>query len=189
MKAIRAIGVRRSLRYFCWSLAYQFGYRLLLVSPLRVMWLRTAGAAIGPGSVFMDVRFFNLDRGGVRHLRTGRDAYIGDECLLDMAGEIRLGDQVTFAERVTVLTHVNVGYVDHPLQRHYPARVAPVAIGRGTYIGAGAIILPGVTIGECAIVGAGAVVTRDVQSGVVVTGIPARVVRVLSESDGPISPA
>lgn len=183
MKAARAIGLRRSLRLLWWALAYQFGYRLLLVSPLRVIWLRMAGAVIGSGTVLMDVRFFNLDRGGVRNLRVGRDVYIGDECLLDMAGAITLGEQVTFAERVIVLTHVNVGYADHPLQRHYPPRVAPVVIGRGTYIGAGAIILPGVTMGECAVVGAGAVVTRDVEARTVVTGVPARFARVVGGAD------
>jgi acetyltransferase-like isoleucine patch superfamily enzyme len=55
--------------------------------------------------------------------------------------------------------------------------VAPVRLLRGCYLGAGAMILPGVTVGEKAVVGAGAVVTRDVPPGVLVAGVPARVVR------------
>ncbi|MOA44288.1 Maltose O-acetyltransferase [compost metagenome] len=51
----------------------------------------------------------------------------------------------------------------------------PVSIGSNVWIGAGALILPGVTIGDDAIVGAGSVVTRDVEAGATVMGNPARV--------------
>src|SRR4029077_11493155 len=127
--------------------------------------LRALGAQLGPHAVVMDVRFTNLDRGGVKHLRAGRDVFIGDEVMLDMAGPIVLGDQVTLAERVSVLTHINVGYADHPLQRDFPSAVLAVAIGDGCYVGAGAILLPGVTIGARSAIGAGAVVTGDVEAG------------------------
>jgi maltose O-acetyltransferase len=177
LKPLKAIGVRKAARYVFWSLAYHLGYRLLLLSPLRVLWLRIAGAKIGPNAVIMDVRFFNLYRGGVRNLCMGGDGFIGDECLLDMADRIVLGDQVTLAERVTVLTHANVGYDDHPLQGQFPPTTVPVSIGDGCYIGAGAIILAGVTIGPRTVVAAGAVVTRNLEGGVVAMGVPARVAR------------
>ncbi|MDE5634180.1 MAG: transferase [Muribaculaceae bacterium] len=54
---------------------------------------------------------------------------------------------------------------------------APVVIRRNAWIGAGAIILPGVTVGENAIVAAGAVVTKDVADNTVVAGIPAKYIR------------
>lgn len=177
MKSLRAIGFRRAIRYLLWSVAYRFGYRLLCLSPLRVLWLRMAGATIGPDAVVMDVRLFNLDRSGVRQLHIGRDSFLGDECLLDMAGPIVLGDQVTLAERVTIITHMNVGYADHPLQPFFPPRVEAVSIANGAYIGTGAIILPGVRVGARAVIGAGSVVTRDVQPEAVAVGTPARVVR------------
>ena len=184
MKALGEIGAVKAVRYVAWAVAYHLGYRLLLLSPLRVLWLRVFGAHIGANSVIMDVRFFNLYRGGMRNLRTGRETFIGDDCLLDMAGQVVLGNQVTLAERVTVLTHTNVGYADHPLQRDFPAFVAPVTIGDGSYIGAGAILLPGVTIGPKTAVGAGAVVTEDLIGGALAVGVPARIVRMLSpESD------
>jgi maltose O-acetyltransferase len=180
VKALREIGFRKAVRYVTWAVAYHLVYRVLCISPLRVLWLRMAGARIGVNSVIMDARFFNLYRGGMRNLRTGRDTFIGDECLLDMAGQVILGNQVTLAERVMVLTHTNVGYGDHPLQRDFPPTVEPVSIGDGSYIGAGAIVLPGVTIGAQTVVGAGAVVTEDLLGGVVAAGVPARIIRVLS---------
>ncbi|MEE3717280.1 gamma carbonic anhydrase family protein [Tumidithrix elongata RA019] len=56
-------------------------------------------------------------------------------------------------------------------------------IGRGSLIGIGAIILEGVKVGAGSIVGAGAVVTKDVPAGVVVAGVPAKVMRSLSEAE------
>lgn len=53
----------------------------------------------------------------------------------------------------------------------------PVDIGRNVWIGAGALILPGVTVGDEALIGAGSVVTRDVPAGAAVAGNPARIMR------------
>ena len=53
----------------------------------------------------------------------------------------------------------------------------PVHIGKGVWVGANATITPGVTIGDDAIVAAGAVVTKDVEAGTVVAGVPAKVVK------------
>lgn len=99
--------------------------------------------------------------------------------MFDLASEIHCGDHVTFAERVLVLTHINVGYRDHPLQVHLPAKHSPVRIGCGAFIGANATILAGITIGEQAVIAAGAVVTEDVAAHTVVGGVPAKVLRVI----------
>jgi acetyltransferase-like isoleucine patch superfamily enzyme len=64
-------------------------------------------------------------------------------------------------------------------QGYYPSQ--PVVLKRGSWIGAGTIVLPGVTIGENAVVGAGSVVTRDVAARTLVAGNPARVIRNLGE--------
>ena len=146
---------------------------------MRAAWLRLLGARIGSRVVLHDVRFFNLYRRGPGGLQIGDECFLGDECLLDLADEIHLEGQVTLAERVLVLTHLNVGYRDHPLQAHFPAFAAPVRFGRGSFVGANSTILAGVRIGAGAFVAAGSVVTEDVPDGALVAGVPARKVRTL----------
>ncbi|HWI74897.1 MAG TPA: acyltransferase [Baekduia sp.] len=82
---------------------------------------------------------------------------------------IAIGDETVVSFGVTILAH------DASTRRPLGyTRVAPVSVGARVFIGAGAIILPGVTIGDDAIVGAGSVVRRDVAPGTVVGGNPAR---------------
>ena len=179
MKAVSEVGWARAARFGLMTLA-MVPYRVALVPPLRTAWLRMLGARIGSGVVLHDVRFFNLYRRGLSGLAVGDDCFLGDECLLDLAEGIVLGAQVTLAERVLVLTHTNVGYKEHPLQKHFPASAAPVRIDSGSFVGAGVTLLPGITIGAGSFVAAGAVVTADVAPRALVAGVPARQVRALS---------
>jgi acetyltransferase-like isoleucine patch superfamily enzyme len=179
VKAVGEVGFGRAAR-FGWTTLAMVPYRLALFPPLRSWWLRLLGARIGPGAIVHDVRFFNLYRRGMAGLSLGRECFLGDECLLDLAEAIVLEDQVTLAERVLVLTHTNVGYRDHPLQRHFPPLVAPVVVEAGCFVGAGAILLPGIRVGRGSFVAAGSVVTQDVPPGTLVAGVPGRVVRALA---------
>lgn len=179
MKAASEVGWSRMWWFGVMTLA-MIPYHLALFPPFRSVLLRLYGARIGRRVVLHNARFFNLYRRGLRGLRLGDEVFIGDECLLDLADGIQIGDQVTLAERVLILTHTNVGYHDHPLQKHFPAMTAPVTLERGCFVGAQAVILPGVRIGERSVVAAGAVVTRDVPADCVVAGVPARFVRSLA---------
>jgi acetyltransferase-like isoleucine patch superfamily enzyme len=106
-------------------------------------------------------------------------ASIGEGCRLlvtSLGSEpylVSIGDETAIAGGVQLLTHDAGTWV---FRREYPeaARFGRIAIGSRVFIGANAIILPGVTIGDGSIVGAGAVVTKDVPPGVVVAGVPAR---------------
>ena len=89
---------------------------------------------------------------------------------------IEIGDDVTFGPEALVLAHD----ASTKLYLNY-ARIARVRIGSRVFIGARALILPGVTIGDDVIVGAGSVVSRDVGAGTVVAGTPAR--RVMSTEE------
>ena len=152
-------------------------YKLALVPPLRSTLLRLYGARIGRRVIIHNARFFNLYRRGLPGLILGDDCFIGDECLLDLAEGIEMKAQVTLAERVMILTHANVGYQDHPLQKHFPASAAGVTLEKGCFVGAQAVILPGVRLGERCFVAAGAVVTENVPPDSLVAGVPARLVR------------
>jgi acetyltransferase-like isoleucine patch superfamily enzyme len=176
VKAVSEIGLGRAVRFGFLTLAIT-AYRLALFPPLRTFALRLLGARIGARTLIHDVRFFNLYRTGLPGLRIGKECFLGDECLLDLAEAIELGDQVTLAERVLVLTHLNVGYADHPLQERFPKMAAPVRIGRGSFVGAQCTLLAGVEIGEEAFVAAGSVVTGNVPPRTLVAGVPARPVR------------
>jgi acetyltransferase-like isoleucine patch superfamily enzyme len=176
MKAFAEIGAARAARFLFFTLALA-PYRLALFPPVRRLWLRLLGARIGARAVLHDVRFFNLYRRGLGGLDIGADCFLGDECLFDLAEEIVLERQVTLAERVVILTHMNVGYADHPLQRHFPAMAKGVRIREGSFIGANVTVLAGRTLGPRAFVAAGSVVTEDVPADTLVAGVPARVIR------------
>jgi len=176
LKALEEIGWARAVRFGLLTLA-MVPYRAALFPPLRAAWLRILGARIGSRVILHDVRFFNLYRRGLAGLFVGDECFLGDECLLDLADEIHIESQTTLAERVLVLTHMNVGYRNHPLQAHFPPLVAPVTIGTGSFVGAGATILPGVKVGPGAFVAAGSVVTKDVAPRTLVAGVPARLIR------------
>lgn len=178
MKALKEVGLSQIVRFFFTTL-YLAAFNWLLFPPLRRWMLQLAGAKIGANTVIQGIHFFNAYRRGFKGLTIGESCFLGDECLLDLADSIVLHDHVTLAERVMILTHTNVGYADHPLQKWFPAFTAPVSIERGAFIGANATILPGVVVGECAFVAAGSVVTSNVPSMIVTGGVPAHEIRQL----------
>jgi UDP-2-acetamido-3-amino-2,3-dideoxy-glucuronate N-acetyltransferase len=117
----------------------------------------------------------------------GQDCNICAHVLIE--GGVILGDRVTVKSGVQlwegllvgndVFIGPNVSFTNDrfPRSKIRPERFLETRIGDGASIGAGAVVLPGLTIGQRAMVGAGAVVTRDVPPGVVVVGNPARIVR------------
>ncbi len=96
--------------------------------------------------------------------------HINERTVISAHGGVEIGSRVLVAAGciITTMTHAV-----EPAERS-TILYRPVRILDGAWLGAGAIVLPGVTIGEDAVVGAGAVVTRDVERGAVVVGSPAR---------------
>lgn len=176
MNVIRVIGWKRAVRFLVFTV-YQFLLHICVVPQVRAFLLIFAGAKVGSGSVILDVRFANLHHHGFRRLRIGKRVFVGDGALLDTRGGIVMGDDVTISSRVILITHTNVGFPTHPLQRAYPEKEGKITIADGAYLGTAAIVLPGITIGKESVVGAGAVVTHDVLPHTVVAGVPARKIK------------
>ena len=111
-----------------------------------------------------------------RHIKLGKNVFINHACsFLDLGG-ITIEDEVQIGPRVNLITE------NHPLEPsdRKSLLLNRILIKRNAWIGAGATILPGVTIGENAVVAAGAVVNKDVAANTVVAGIPAKVIKVLT---------
>jgi acetyltransferase-like isoleucine patch superfamily enzyme len=110
-----------------------------------------------------------------RHIELGKDVFINHACsFLDLGG-------ITIEDNVQIGPRVNMVSENHPLDpsNRKSLDLKSVLIKRNAWIGAGATILPGVTIGENAVVAAGAVVNKDVPANTVVGGVPAKVIRVI----------
>ena len=169
------ISIFKAIR-FAW---YSFIETLLHWSlpPVRVFLLRALGVSIGKHTVILNCSFYNAYHYGFSRLTIGNNCFIGDGVMLDLRGRTILEDYVTLSSRVTTVTHMNVGYVDHPLQKRYPSRESFLTLKRGCFIGTGAILLPGVVIGKESVVGAGAVVNRDVPDKKLAVGVPAKIVK------------
>jgi acetyltransferase-like isoleucine patch superfamily enzyme len=177
MKVIREVGLRRIVR-FLWATILLAVFRLMLLPQLRVIFLRLCGAKIGHDVTMYSFTMINVDRGGFGALQVGNKCVIGHEVMLDLAAPVVLEDYVGIAARAIVLTHMNIGYKDHPLQSRYPAQTAATHLRRASFVGAGSIVVAGCTIGPEAFVAAGSLVNRDVGEGEMVAGVPIRTIRV-----------
>jgi acetyltransferase-like isoleucine patch superfamily enzyme len=173
MKALQEVGLGRLAR-FAWTSILLTVFRRTWVPPVRAAFLRLCGARIGQDVVIHRCDFINVDRGGFSALRVGDRCFVGDEVLFDLAAPVVLEPDVTLAARVTVLTHLNVGYREHPLQARFPSQAAGVTIRRGSFVGANATLLAGTSVGPEAFVAAASLVNRDVAEGEVVGGVPVR---------------
>lgn len=102
------------------------------------------------------------------NLRIGSNSYIGRDCFIDLSEKVIIECNVTIAMRSTLVTHFNAGL--SKASEVFPKYKRAIHINTGVYIGAGSIILAGVTIGENAMIAAGSVVISDIPSGAVVGG-------------------
>jgi maltose O-acetyltransferase len=110
-------------------------------------------------------------------IRIGARTFVNFNCVMLDGAAISVGRECLLATGVQLVTATHP--VDPVPRREALEQALPVTLGDGVWIGAGAIVCPGVSIGENTVVGAGAVVTRSLPSGVVAYGNPARVARAI----------
>ena len=118
---------------------------------------------------------FTTDCG--KNLSLGKEVFLNAGCRFQDQGGITIGNGVLIGHNVVLST---LNHDPAPARRDW-LHPAPIVIGDRVWIGSNATVLPGVTIGDGAIVAAGAVVTKDVAPNTVVAGVPARLLRPLTE--------
>ena len=123
---------------------------------------------------------FHANWGG-HHVHFGKNIYANFNLTLVDDTHIYVGDYTKFGPNVTVAT---AGHPILPKLREQAYQYnSPVRIGKCCWIGAGVVIVPGVTIGDNSVIGAGSVVTKDIPANVVAVGNPCRVMREIGEHD------
>ena len=123
---------------------------------------------------------FHANWGGY-HTHLGKNVYANFNLTLVDDTDIYIGDYTMLGPNVVLAT------AGHPVCPELRARAyqynLPVRIGKNCWLGAGVVVLPGVSIGDNSIIGAGSIVTKDIPANVVAVGNPCRVMRPISEKD------
>ena len=118
---------------------------------------------------------------GGHHVHLGKNVYANFGATFVDDTHIYIGDGTMLGPNVVIAT------AGHPIDPELRARALqynmPVRIGRNCWLGAGVIVMPGVTIGDNTVIGAGSVVTKDIPSGVVAVGNPCKVMREVGQHD------
>ena len=140
--------------------------------------LRSMFAEIGEGCYVETPFYANM---GGHHVHFGNFVYANYGLTLVDDTHIYVGDQTMFGPHVTLAT---AGHpIDPELRGGGLQYNMPIRIGRNCWLGAGVIVMPGVTIGDNVVIGAGSIVTKDIPSNVVAVGNPCRVLRPVGERD------
>lgn len=146
---------------------------------LRLGILRAGGLRIGPRSGVGGRVWIAGGTACASRIEIGADCFLNDGCRFDVSAPVTIGDGVFLGHEVALLTATHE--IGDKWRRAGWMVAEPIHIERGSWIGARAMILSGVTVGAGAVVAAGAVVTRPVPPSTLVGGVPARVIRTLGD--------
>lgn len=162
----------------CLDRLYDFNMTRPTEGKKRESMLKEMFAEIGEGCYIEPP--FHANFGGA-HVHFGKNIYANFNLTLVDDTHIYVGDYTMFGPNVTVAT------AGHPILPELREKMYqynfPVHIGKNCWIGAGVVIVPGITIGDNVVIGAGSVVTKDLPSNVVAVGNPCRVLREVNERD------
>jgi maltose O-acetyltransferase len=149
----------------------------LCLNRLRTRLYRLFGLQVGANTLILGSMELSGQGNIWKKLRIGKNCQITAPLYLDLNADITVGDHVALAHHVKLVTTTHDA--TWQTKRCGESRIDPIVIEDGCWIGAGAIILPGVTVGRGSVVGAGAVVTADVPTNTLVAGVPARPIKEL----------
>lgn len=162
----------------CVEKLYDFNMTRPLEQEKRENMLKEMFAEIGEGCYIEPPLHANW---GGKHVHFGKNVYANFNLTMVDDTHIYIGDYTLIGPNVTIAT------AGHPIDPELREKAyqfnKSVRIGKNCWIGAGAVILPGVTVGDNTVIGAGSVVTKDIPSGVVAVGNPCKVLREIGEHD------
>lgn len=165
-------------QFACMELMYEYNATHSSQGKKRQELLKKMLAEVGE-NCYIEAPFYS--NWGGSHVHFGKHVYANFNFTAVDDGHIYIGDDVMIAPNVTIATAAHP--VEPSLRRQAVQYNVDVHIGANVWIGAGAVILPGVTIGENSVIGAGSVVTKDIPANVVAVGNPCRVLREIGERD------
>jgi acetyltransferase-like isoleucine patch superfamily enzyme len=139
-------------------------------TPIRRSLLRLSGVRIGSNVAGLKHCGFET-----KHISIGDDSFVNVGCWFEGDGQIEIGRNVFLGPQVMILTSTHD--IDAAGQVTREPVGCQVQIGDRCWLGARALVMPGVTIGEGTVIGAGAVVTKDCEPGALYAGVPAVRVR------------
>ncbi len=153
------------------SLTFRFNHTPPEESAAREALIRELLGSVGQAFTFEPM--LHVDYGC--NIFVGERFYANANCVLLDVAEIRIGDDAMLASGVQLLTAT---HPTDPVERTSGYELGhPITLGNRVWLGGGVIVGPGVTIGDDTVVGSGAIVVKDLPTGVVAVGNPARVVR------------
>jgi len=171
--------MKKKLKFLFWIFLERI-IRMSITPNMRAFLIKIFGGYVGKQVYIHDVIFQNIYVNGFKNFTAKNKATIQSGCIIDLSEQVILDEMTTISQGVIVCTHSNPGKkLGKPLSKIYPPEYKKVHFKKACWIGAGSIILPGVTIGVMSVVAAGSVVTNDVPPAVVVAGVPSKVVKKL----------
>ena len=162
----------------CLEKLYDYNATRPLEGEKRTALLKEMFAEFGEGSYIEPPLHANW---GGKHTHFGKNVYANFNLTLVDDSHIYVGDNCMLGPNVVLAT------AGHPINPELRARVtqynADVHIGKNVWLGAGVVVLPGVTIGDNSVIGAGSIVNKDIPANVVAVGNPCRILREIGEKD------
>lgn len=152
------------------KLLYQLNHTMPMTEEYANVLHELFGENLGEGSYIAAP----MNGAALDYLKIGRNVYINTNCLAMARGGITIEDDVLIAANASLISN------NHDPYDRQVLTCKPVLIQKGAWIGAGAMIMPGVSVGKYAIVAAGAIVTKDVPDYAVAGGTPAKVMKLLN---------
>ena len=143
-------------------------------------------ASVGEGTTMLGPIHFHYGC----HTTVGRSCFMNFNFTVQDDAQVTIGDYCSFGPNVTIVTPLHPmlpnerrGVLCKDGETRHLCYAKPVTIGNDCWFGAGVTVCPGVTVGDGCVIGAGSVVTRDIPANSFAAGVPAKVIRSITEED------